>query len=62
MTGQVSEQRILYTALDAYVRHPPVAIPVDAVAHIDAGLGAAALEMMRRNMAAELSTAAECLR
>lgn len=62
LTGQVTEQCILYTALDAYVRHLPVVIPVDAVAHIDAGLGAAALEMMRRNMAAEQSTAAECLR
>jgi nicotinamidase-related amidase len=62
LTGQVTEQCILYTALDAYVRHLPVVIPVDAVAHIDAGLGAAALEMMCRNMAAERSTAAECLR
>jgi nicotinamidase-related amidase len=62
LTGQVTEQCILYTALDAYVRHLPVVIPVDAVAHIDAGLGAAALEMMCRNMAAERSTAAKCLR
>lgn len=59
LTGQVTEQCILYSALDAYVRHLPVVIPVDAIAHIDAGLGAAALEMMRRNMAAELSTVAE---
>ncbi|WP_024440764.1 MULTISPECIES: cysteine hydrolase family protein [unclassified Mycobacterium] len=62
LTGQVTEQCILYTALDAYVRHLPVVIPVDAVAHIDAALGAAALEMMCRNMAAEQSTAAKCLR
>lgn len=62
LTGQVTEQCILYTALDAYVRHLPVVLPVDAVAHIDAGLGEAALEMMCRNMAAERSTAAECLR
>jgi nicotinamidase-related amidase len=62
LTGQVTEQCILYTALDAYVRHLPVVIPVDAVAHIDAGLGDAALEMMCRNMAAERSTAAQCLR
>ncbi|MGV0626696.1 cysteine hydrolase family protein [Mycolicibacter minnesotensis] len=59
LTGQVTEQCILYTALDAYTRHLPVVIPVDAVAHIDAGLGAAALEMMRRNMAAELVTTVE---
>ncbi|WP_046318218.1 isochorismatase family cysteine hydrolase [Mycobacterium sp. UM_Kg1] len=62
LTGQVTEQCILYTALDAYVRHLPVVIPVDAVAHIDAELGAAALEMMCRNMAAEQSTADKCLR
>ncbi|OBH19273.1 cysteine hydrolase family protein [Mycolicibacter sinensis] len=62
LTGQVTEQCILYTALDAYVRHLPVVIPVDAVAHIDAGLGAAALEMMCRNMATERSTAEKCLR
>ncbi|MGB3524233.1 MAG: isochorismatase family cysteine hydrolase [Mycobacterium sp.] len=62
LTGQVTEQCILYTALDAYVRHLPVVIPIDAVAHIDPELGAAALEMMSRNMAAEQSTAEKCLR
>lgn len=61
ITGQVTEQCILYSALDAYVRHFPVVIPVDAVAHIDADLGAAALTMMHRNMGAELSRAASCL-
>jgi nicotinamidase-related amidase len=61
LTGQVTEQCILYTALDAYVRHFPVVIPSDAVAHIDADLGEAALKMMERNMSAELTTAAECL-
>jgi nicotinamidase-related amidase len=45
LTGQVTEQCILYSALDAYVRHFPVVIPTDAVAHIDADLGAAALKM-----------------
>jgi nicotinamidase-related amidase len=38
LTGQVTEQCILYSALDAYVRHFPVVIPTDAVAHIDAEL------------------------
>ncbi|OBI98638.1 isochorismatase [Mycobacterium alsense] len=61
LTGQVTEQCILYTALDAYVRHFPVVIPTDAVAHIDAELGAAALKMMNQNMDAELTTAADCL-
>jgi nicotinamidase-related amidase len=61
LTGQVTEQCILYTALDAYVRHFPVVIPTDAVAHIDADLGKAALKMMQQNMSAELTTAADCL-
>jgi nicotinamidase-related amidase len=61
LTGQVTEQCILYTALDAYVRHIPVVIPTDAVAHIDAELGAAALRMMEANMDAELTSAADCL-
>jgi len=61
LTGQVTEQCILYTALDAYVRHFPVVIPTDAVAHIDAGLSKAALKMMRQNMSAELTTVADCL-
>ncbi|APA75311.1 cysteine hydrolase [Mycobacterium avium subsp. hominissuis] len=61
ITGQVTEQCILYTALDAYVRHFPVVIPTDAVAHIDPELGAAACKMMEHNMSAELTTAADCL-
>jgi nicotinamidase-related amidase len=61
LTGHVTEQCILYSALDAYVRHFPVVIPTDAVAHIDAELGAAALKMMEQNMSAELTTAADFL-
>lgn len=61
LTGQVTEQCILYTALDAYVRHFPVVIPTDAVAGIDNELCEAALKMMEQNMSAELTTAAECL-
>ena len=62
VTGQVTEQCILYTALDAYVRHFTVVVPPDAVAHIHADLGDAALKMMQRNMSAEIVPAAECLR
>ncbi|OKH65142.1 isochorismatase [Mycobacterium sp. SWH-M1] len=63
LTGQVTEQCVLYTALDAYVRHFPVVVPRDAVAHIDPDLGQAALQMMEQNMKAEiLDGAAECLR
>lgn len=61
LAGQVTEQCILYSALDAYVRHFDVVIPSDAVAHIDAGLGEAALQMMHRNMSAEIVPAAKCL-
>lgn len=61
LAGQVTEQCILYSALDAYLRHYSVVVPCDAVAHIDADLGAAALEMMRRNMGAEILRAGECL-
>jgi nicotinamidase-related amidase len=61
LTGQVTEQCVLYSALDAYIRHLAIKIPQDAVAHIDDQLGKAALRMMERNMRAELVTAASCL-
>ena len=61
LTGQVTEQCILYTALDAYVRHFSVVVPPDAVAHIDADLGDAALKMMQKNMHAEIVPAEKCL-
>jgi nicotinamidase-related amidase len=62
LTGQVTEQCILYTALDAYVRHFSVVVPSDAVAHIDPELSDAALTMMHKNMRAEIVTVADCLR
>jgi nicotinamidase-related amidase len=61
LTGQVTEQCILYTALDAYVRHFELVVPSDAVAHIDPDLGRAALRMMERNMRAAVVPAADCL-
>jgi nicotinamidase-related amidase len=60
LAGQVTEQCILYSALDAYVRHFEVTIPTDAVAHIHEDLAEAALKMMERNMRAELVAAADC--
>jgi nicotinamidase-related amidase len=57
LCGQVTEQCILYSALDAYVRHLQVAVASDAVAHIDAELARAALRMMRRNLRAQVDTA-----
>ena len=61
LCGQVTEQCILYSALDAHVRNLNVAIPIDAVAHIDAQLADAALQMMHHNMHAELQPAAHCV-
>jgi len=58
LMGQVTEQCILYSALDAYVRHFAIRVPPDAVAHIDRELGDAALRMMERNMRVELVGAA----
>ena len=55
LTGQVTEQCILYSALDAYIRHFKVRVPPDAVAHIHEDLADAALEMMERNMKADLT-------
>jgi nicotinamidase-related amidase len=60
LAGQVTEQCILYSALDAYVRHIDVSIPTDGVAHIYEDLAQAALTMMERNMRAELVPAADC--
>jgi nicotinamidase-related amidase len=59
LAGQVTEQCILYSALDAYVRHLEVTIPTDGVAHIHEDLAQAALTMMERNMRAELAEAAD---
>jgi len=59
LTGQVTEQCILYSALDAYVRHFDVTVPRDCVAHIHDHLATAALEMMERNMGADITTGAD---
>ena len=61
LAGQVTEQCILYTALDAYVRSFDIRSSRDAVAHIDAELGAAALRMMERNMRVDLVDAGQSL-
>ena len=61
LTGQVTEQCILYSALDAYVRHFNVIVPHDAVAHIHADLGESALTMMSRNMGALIGTTDELI-
>jgi nicotinamidase-related amidase len=62
LAGQVTEQCILYSALDAYIRHMEVVVPRDAVAHIHEDLAEAALRMMEVNMRADVVAAADCLR
>ena len=59
LVGQVTEQCILYSALDAYLRGYEVVVPPDANAHIYADLAEAALKMMQRNMHAAIVPAAE---
>ncbi|MCW3000220.1 MAG: cysteine hydrolase [Solirubrobacterales bacterium] len=54
LTGQVTEQCILYSALDAYVRGFQVIVPGDAVAHIHEDLAQAALRMIQVNMRADV--------
>jgi nicotinamidase-related amidase len=61
LTGQVTEQCILYSALDAYVRHFEVVVPPDAVAHIHRDLADAALRMMHVNMRAHTPSCDEAL-
>jgi nicotinamidase-related amidase len=61
LIGQVTEQCILYSALDAYIRHFEVHVPPDAVAHIHEDLADAALKMMEINMRADLTPAGELL-
>jgi nicotinamidase-related amidase len=61
LAGQVTEQCILYTALDAYVRHYQLTVARDAVAHIDRELGTAALRMMASNMRADVLPARDAL-
>jgi len=56
LAGQVTEQCVLYSALDGYVRHFEVVIPTDAVAHIDKRMAQTAIRMMEINMHAKLAT------
>jgi nicotinamidase-related amidase len=59
LTGQVTEQCILYSALDAYLRGYQLAVPHDGVAHIHEKLAEAALQMMERNMHVDVIPAAD---
>ncbi|WP_031520751.1 cysteine hydrolase family protein [Streptomyces sp. NRRL F-5123] len=55
LCGQATEQCVLYSALDAHIRHLEVTVLRDAVAHLHADLAEAALRMMERNMGARLT-------
>jgi len=59
LCGQVTEQCIQYSALDAYMRGYDLSVPSDAVAHIEADWARAALEMMAKNMHADLTPVAD---
>jgi nicotinamidase-related amidase len=59
LCGQATEQCVLYSALDAHIRHLDVTVVSDAVAHIHPDLADAALRMMERNMGARLTHAAD---
>lgn len=61
LVGQVTEQCVLYSALDAYIRHFRLTVPRDAVAHIDPELADAAIKMMETNMGVEITDAATAL-
>ena len=57
LCGQVTEQCVQYSALDAYMRGYEVHVPHDAVAHIVPEWAEAALGMMAKNMHAEVDSA-----
>ncbi|BBA95560.1 putative isochorismatase [Actinacidiphila reveromycinica] len=59
LCGQVTEQCVLYSALDAHIRHFDVTVVRDAVAPIQRDLAEPALRMMERNMGARLVRAAD---
>jgi nicotinamidase-related amidase len=61
LTGQVTEQCILYSALDGYVRRWELAVARDCVAHIDYDLADASLRMMESNMRAHVVSGGEAL-
>jgi nicotinamidase-related amidase len=61
VAGQVTEQCVLYTALDAHVRGYQVVVLTDAVLARDEELGTAALRMIEANMGGTLMSSDELL-
>jgi nicotinamidase-related amidase len=62
LAGQVTEQCILYSALDARIREYDLIVPRDAVAHIRDDLAEAALKMIEVNLHGEIVDAADAVR
>ena len=61
LCGQVTEQCVLYTALDAYIRGFDLRVVRDACVPLDDELGRAALKMMQLNMKADIVEAGDAL-
>ena len=61
LAGQVTEQCILYSALDARIREYEITIPRDAVAHIHDDLAAAALRMIELNLHGDVLDAEDAI-
>ncbi|MFD8324511.1 cysteine hydrolase family protein [Streptomyces lydicus] len=59
LCGQVTEQCVLYSALDAHIRHFSVTVVEDACAPIHQDLAEAALRMMESNMQAHILRAGD---
>ncbi len=59
LCGQVTEQCIQYSALDAYMRGFEVVVPRDAVAHINPEWAEASFGMMEKNMHAKTTPVAD---
>ncbi|MGE4425262.1 MAG: cysteine hydrolase family protein [Solirubrobacteraceae bacterium] len=58
LAGQVTEQCVLYTAIDAYERGFDVAVPDDAVAGIDDEMSRVALRMIAENLGGDVAPGA----
>jgi nicotinamidase-related amidase len=59
LAGQVTEQCILYSALDGYMRHFQVIVDTGAVACIRQDLAEASIEMMKTNLHSTLVESVE---
>jgi nicotinamidase-related amidase len=59
LAGEVTEQCILYSALDGYMRHFEVIVETSAVACINRDLAEAALQMMQTNLHSTLVESVE---